>query len=427
MTADQPASVTALIIPPDRPAYTAVIQPTLPVLHDLVGGHLEGVSRGGWHAYLNETGKLLRLPPNQAATGLLFPAGGDVVAGVAVVLGDGPGGGEADVPPEVAARVLADHPTARLRTTAEVLAAVPVLLGFVPSESLVVVSVAADGRVQSAARFNLAGLADPAHIRTGAAFIARWAPDWVTLVVVGAGTVDPDRALPAEHVVTALTGELAGYHIPVRHPHWIPALAAGAEWACYEDPDCTGQLPDPATTELGAAATAAGMVTHGSWDGLAAELAADTEDVLARRAAQLAAQVHVTDGIGLLRRAVADADRGVLPDRDEQIVALAAALLDHPVRDYALRLSAGKQPAAAERLWTVLTRAAPAPHRTVPATLAALVAYLRGDGVRAGVAIRIARQADPGYQMALLVQTVLNGGMDPDVVRTVLTRPDDQS
>jgi hypothetical protein len=146
MTADQPPpTVTALVIPPADPPYTAAVQPSLAVLQELVGGPIEAVCRDGWHGYLHSEGKLLGLKPNQAATSLLFPAGGDVVAGVAVVLGDGPGGGEADV---AADRVLPGPEAVQrvsLRSQGEVIAAVPALFGYPPAQSLVALAVEGAG------------------------------------------------------------------------------------------------------------------------------------------------------------------------------------------------------------------------------------------------------------------------------------------
>ena len=100
-------SATVLIIEPGTRPYTTRIEPTAATLRRLVGGPLEAVTRPGWQAYVNEDGKVLGLPVNPVATRLLFPDGGDVIAGTAVVLGTSPTGTEADVPPGLATSVLA--------------------------------------------------------------------------------------------------------------------------------------------------------------------------------------------------------------------------------------------------------------------------------------------------------------------------------
>jgi Domain of unknown function (DUF3846) len=100
-------------MPADGPPRTQHIGPDhLTALQRLVGGHIEGVSRDGWHAYINDEGKLLDLPVNLLATILLFPDHSDLICGAAVLLGDGPAGDEADAPAAVvesAATVLARY------------------------------------------------------------------------------------------------------------------------------------------------------------------------------------------------------------------------------------------------------------------------------------------------------------------------------
>lgn len=92
-------TVLALVIPADAPPRTNHIGPDqLTALQQLIGGHIEGVSRHRWHAYVHSEGKLLNLAPNPVATTLLFPDHSDVICGTAVLLGDGHDGTEDDVP-----------------------------------------------------------------------------------------------------------------------------------------------------------------------------------------------------------------------------------------------------------------------------------------------------------------------------------------
>lgn len=111
-----PHTVTALIIPATRPPHTVHITPDLATLQLLVGGSLEAVSRDGWHAYLNQDGKLHSLPLNALATALLFlgDATGqqagittDWVVGDVMILGDAPDGEEGDAPADLIQRLRA--------------------------------------------------------------------------------------------------------------------------------------------------------------------------------------------------------------------------------------------------------------------------------------------------------------------------------
>jgi hypothetical protein len=107
----------ALVVHPHGTARLVDVEPVpgtgslLPWLQQLVGGYIEGVSPGAaapdrepaWHAYVNEEGKILGLPINEQATGIAAVFGWpglphDVLNGTVVFLGDGPDGGEGDVP-----------------------------------------------------------------------------------------------------------------------------------------------------------------------------------------------------------------------------------------------------------------------------------------------------------------------------------------
>jgi hypothetical protein len=94
---------TALIIPAqlNDAVRVTTIDAKLDTLQNLVGGHIESVSRGDWHVYLNAEGHMLNLPPNLRAASLMHEVGldlADAARGVAVFLGRTEQGYEADVP-----------------------------------------------------------------------------------------------------------------------------------------------------------------------------------------------------------------------------------------------------------------------------------------------------------------------------------------
>jgi hypothetical protein len=107
---------------------------------------------------------------------------------------------------------------------------------------------------------------------------------------------------------------------------------------------------------------------------------------------------------------------------DEVIVRLGHGLTHPQVRDAAISLAVTGDAQAAEQLWTCLTRATPRPHVTHPATLLAIVAYLRGNGTLAGVALDIALDADPSNVLATLIHTALHQGVAPQQLEELLTR-----
>jgi len=73
-------------------------------LQGMVGGDIECVRFGRYHAYVNAVGKLRGLEVNRRATLLALELGltaDDVLVGDVVFLGEGAGGCEGDLPAEV--------------------------------------------------------------------------------------------------------------------------------------------------------------------------------------------------------------------------------------------------------------------------------------------------------------------------------------
>lgn len=94
---------TALIIPSriSEPVRVEPVETSLRTLQALVGGHIEVVTRGDWHVYLNAEGVIMNLPGNLRAAQLVHDCGLDlagVARGTAVFLGHGAHGEVADVP-----------------------------------------------------------------------------------------------------------------------------------------------------------------------------------------------------------------------------------------------------------------------------------------------------------------------------------------
>lgn len=144
------------------------------------------------------------------------------------------------------------------------------------------------------------------------------------------------------------------------------------------------------------------------------ELQRDDDAVLERRHGLLirsAAYLRTRYGRQLVDAAVRRAAGGDLQTDDASIVQLALALHDLDVRDYSLGFSNGADAAAAEKLWTLLLRSCPGTYCAAPAVLTAASAYLRGDDLRARVALDIARRADPTYRFAALLDHALDLGV----------------
>lgn len=313
----------------------------------------------------------------------------------------------------------------RLSSPSELIAAVPHLLGFHPHNSLVVLALH-DKRLGLTMR---ADLVDTEHAPLLADQLlvpmARQQPTGVALVVIG-DCPTPDGDLPHRALVDAVDDVLTGGGLRVVHASWTAQTVHGAPWRCYDDSLCAGTVADPATSPLAAATVAAGAVTFSSREEMAELLAGEDAAALQRRAMLLnAADADhpmssrlVAQRLARLRQ-LHQAAAGDLALTDSLIAEVASALCDHRVRDACLPWCTGSGAVAAERLWLALVRATPAPERAEPAALLALTAYLRGDGALAGIALDAALQACPDHSLSGLLRAALDGGLPPEVLRSV--------
>ncbi len=314
----------------------------------------------------------------------------------------------------------------RLSDPSELIAAVPHLLGFHPHESVVLLALHGKSLGLTLRADLVAADQAPLLAEQLLAPIARQRPTGVALIVIG-GEGPPDGDLPHRVLVSALDDVLTGAGLPIVHAAWTTETTSGAPWRCYGDPLCAGTVADPATSPLAAATVAAGAVTFGSRQELAALLVAEDPAALQRRAmlldavdaehpmsARMVAQRLAR--LAELHRAAAAGD----PELGDSVIAeVASALCDHRVRDACLPWCTGSGAIAAERLWLALVRATPAPERAEPAALLALTAYLRGDGALASVALDAALHACPHHSLSGLLRAALDGGLPPELLRDV--------
>jgi hypothetical protein len=314
----------------------------------------------------------------------------------------------------------------RLSNPAELIAAVPHLLGFHPQDSVVLIALH-DKRIGLTLRADLVPTEDASLLAEQMLLpMARQQPTGVALVVIGS-ELSAEGDPPYRALVDVLDDVFSGAGLRVVHAAWAAATAGGAPWRCYDDPLCAGTVADPATTPLAAATVAAGAVTFGNREQLAALLTQDDPVALQRRGVllqHLDADHPMSTTLRARRYARLEelyrqAAAGEVKLSDRTVAEIASALGDHRVRDACLPWCTGPGAVAAERLWLALVRATPAPQRAEPAALLALVAYLRGDGALAGLALEAALQACPDHSLSGLLRAALDGGLAPDVLRTV--------
>lgn len=360
-----------------------------------------------------------------------------------------------------------ERPHVTLEHPGELLASVPHLLGFHPVDSLVVLGLhgPASASVSVVLRSDLP---PPSQTRALAEYLllplTQHEASGIVLIVVG-GRVPVDD-LPNRELLARCESVLVDGGFSILHQLWTPDTASGRRWRCYDDFHCSGLLPDPASTDLAAIVTEAGMVTYDRREDIVATLAPEPDDVLARRSASLDRLTDTTepgatepthqppadetptaptesaapdstksdaardrsvppdpdddqtrDRLDAVRTAIAAAVAAPPTLSDEDVIRMSGALADHRVRDTCLDFDSLPDVAAAERLWTALARATPVPERAEPACLLAFSAYARGDGVLAGIALTEAEAADPGHRLSSLLRSALTLGLAPSKIR----------
>lgn len=346
------------------------------------------------------------------------------------------------------------HATLTLDDGGDFVAAVPTLLGFHPADSLVVLTVADDGgptcRIGQLLRTDLP---DSREARSLARYLSQVCAQndaRRVLILIIEGTADP---LPRRPLVDMMRAEFDKEGMSVERAFWAASAWAGEKWWCYDDPECTGDIPDPDTVPLAAALTVAGLVKYPTRAALAATLAPDPPDAMDRRTALLDARLGAEFSAaesGTCESAAFTRDWGIVdaalddfapstvdsdgpdgrrepPWNDERIVALTAALCHSDIRSECLKIALTPRAPAAVRLWTRLTRSAPAPERAEPAVLLAIGAYLGGDGPLAQIALDVALEAHPTHPLATLLRAAIGHAIAPTELREIITRASQRS
>lgn len=104
---------------------------------------------------------------------------------------------------------------------------------------------------------------------------------------------------------------------------------------------------------------------------------------------------------------------------DDEMLRLAVWVSDIEVRDHAWGWIDQERADAMVALWTHVARHAPSPLELGPLCLAALAAYLRGNGAQALVAAERAAALDPHYTLATLVIDCLQNAVPPEAMAHV--------
>lgn len=296
--------------------------------------------------------------------------------------------------------------TMTARTPEDLLAVVPVVLGFEPAGSAVMLTTGGGSTMQ--ARVDLP--TDPADAVALDAFVDSLvrpaAQHRVPAVVLVLYTADRRVARTACRLLRRGFGQEGIRVVDVLRAHggrWFPLLddrgGRGRDGVAY----------DTSAHPFVAEAVAQGRVVHGSREELAASLLpfpAGVAEVAAARPAEPATtewvwetlERHTTSGTPL---APDDAAR------------LLEALADPALRDACwLRLERSRARDDVH-LWCDLVRRAPDDLVAHPAAVLAMAAWVAGDGALAWCAVDRAREPDPHHSLARLVADLLLAAVSP--------------
>jgi uncharacterized protein DUF4192 len=316
----------------------------------------------------------------------------------------------------------------RLNRPGALIAALPAVLGFVPEDSLVLVSLAA-GELGAVLRVDLSeGLVD----RVGQlAEVAAAAEPEAAIAVI----VDADGAHCAgcnaeyQELCTALRDALSEYDIELWAAHVVDRVALGGRWHCVDGCGSSGAVDDPSASPLAAAAVLDGRRLYPRRADLQSVIEVDDPAHTAELAeaveqqAAMRERAHRADPTGSGRRdvenAMAAAARvaGGQMLSDAELAELGCALTDVQVRDTLYALAVAETAAQAESLWALLARTLPQPWRAEALVLLAFSAYARGDGPLAGISLEAALRCEPEHRMAGMLDSALQSGMRPEDIR----------
>jgi hypothetical protein len=309
-----------------------------------------------------------------------------------------------------------------IRELADVVAIVPYLLGFHPSQSLVAVAID-DAKVKGAVRLDLTK--DPAEMAERTAHLTKVLAgnDIRRALLVGYGP-GPEVTPIVDAAMAALREAGIGISEAIR-------VDGGRYWSyiCTDITCCPleGVPVDPSSSAPAAAAVVAGIRAFPDRAALAATLdppqrfdqdcaQSVTRDVCAQaKKANKSGGDWFSEGV---ERVVAALDRVQTgDDLDTETVAwLGVCLTAKPVRDMAMTYVHQYGVETHVRLWTEVTRKVQPAFAAAPATLLAFAAMCRGDGPLASIALERALSVNSRYSLALLLIEGLMVGLPPSEV-----------
>ncbi|WP_375502752.1 DUF4192 domain-containing protein [uncultured Jatrophihabitans sp.] len=322
-------------------------------------------------------------------------------------------------------------PTQRISGPAELLDAIPYLLGFHPTESLVLIGVHA-GLLGATARLDLTDTGQPDLVEHTVAALHRGGVDRLVVAVFDHRCEPPGAALPSARPWQDAVSAVEDAARRVGSEIAEALLVCRGRWWSYlcDVADCCPSGGRPlagAPSPYALAATVDGVVALPSRAALARTLEPLPD---ARRAAlePLIAEAEHASVLAVLEDRLSSHNRelvrelmlaargstadGWRPPDDATAARLAAALTALPIRDE-VWVAVDSRRLDGRPLWTDLGRRCPAPYDAAPLFLLGWASWRDGSGAIAGMAVERALASDPTYSAADLLLAALDQAVDP--------------
>jgi uncharacterized protein DUF4192 len=295
-----------------------------------------------------------------------------------------------------------------IREPEDILALVPVLLGFEPAESLVMLTFGCDPPFHARADLP-GGSAELAELVDSLLAPARQHRARRVILVAYS-----ERGRPADRALTAVARALrrAGIDVIVglrtdgRRWHPVPRQAGVPGH---------GVPYDVSGHPFAAQAVYDGRVVHGSREELGATVRADPGAVTRTvgALAALPARAPALEEGCWARELVARHTRDGSSPSDADLARLLRGMLDVRVRDAAWSVLRREVAAAHVAFWSEVVRRTPDPLVPAPAALLAFAAWQAGHGALAWCAVDRCEEVEPAYSLAGLVARILEGAVPP--------------
>jgi len=302
----------------------------------------------------------------------------------------------------------------------DLLAAVPFLVGYHPSDSLVLISLRQE-RVGLAMRVDFPLEADPDQIDSLATHLVREKSDGALIVAYL-----PDSVSESEYLLEPLQEAIELRGVPIREcleikkGNWRSILCS--DLACC--PPGGNPLPELSDSRVVVEQVVAGRrLPYEDLHQLRESLAPFTANPLLKKKIRLIPEIdYESTEVRNFQRSGALAVTELLSSFEKEgmctdldlVAEVLVRLQDLQVRDYAMGITTSQNIEVLQTMWHWLMRVAPKGYIAPCATLFAAVAYENGEGALAGRALDRAFEDDVTYSLAKLLRRVFAAGWPPE-------------